>query len=54
LYHFGYLQGYQGVLRRKDIKELIEKLPPNELSITVETHYRLWESIEQELKFINK
>ena len=54
LYHFGYLQGYQGVLRRKDIKELIEKLPPNELSITVETHYRLWESIEQELKYINK
>lgn len=54
LYHFGYLQGYQGVLRKKDVKKLLEQLPPNELSFAVEVHCRIWDSLEQELKCLNK
>ena len=45
LYHFGYLPGYEGILRRKEIKALLEKLSANELSVALQSKYRLWESI---------
>jgi transposase len=54
LYHFWYLRDYEGILRRKDIRALLEKLPANELSVAVQSQYRLWESLERKLSSINK
>jgi transposase len=54
LYHFGYGLDLDGVLQRRQVRELLDGLPASELKLCVESQLRLWEALERELREINK
>jgi len=54
LYHFGYGLEWDGVLQRRQVRELLDGLPSSDLKLCVESQLRLWEAVERELKETNK